>query len=241
MKGSGQNGIPLSSIPGVYGVPLSYVVRENQAPDHTRDFEGDFTEEIIACAPLNGPKFRADARKVHQLLKNFLTAESAKQWIRPLAPRGNGRDDMLELRRHNEGEGNQSRRITSADKYRETLHYKSERAMPWETFLDRMQKMFNIYKEEGEEMTENAKLRELFKHTKHPQLIESVKALDVRYNMDGLTYTQVATHLTAAVSKLPDYQMARHVSNVKTGGGRGNKPTHVRRDGNTIYATDGTI
>ena len=47
----------LSTIPGVYGVWLSYVVRENQAPDHTRDYEGDFTEEIIACTPLNGPKF----------------------------------------------------------------------------------------------------------------------------------------------------------------------------------------
>ena len=228
----------LSTIPGVYGVPLSYVVRENQAPDHTRDFEGDFTEEIIACAPLNGPKFRADACKVHQLLKNFLTAESAEQWIRPFAPRGNGRDDVC---RHYEVEGNQSRRIASADKYCETLHYKSERAMPWETFLDRMQKMFNIYKEEGEEMTENAKLRELFKRTKHPQLIESVKALEVRYDMDGLTYTQAANHLTAAVSKLPDYQMVRRVSNVKTGGGQGNKPTRVRRDGNSIYATDGTI
>ena len=231
----------LSMIPRVYGVPLSYVVHENQAPDHTRDFEGDFTEEIIACAPLNGPKFRVDARKVHQLLKNFLMAESAEQWIHPLAPRGNRRDDVLELRRHYEGEGNQSRRIASADKYRETLHYKSEHAMPWETFLDRMQKMFNIYKEEGEEMTENAKLRELFKRTKHPQLIESGKALEVRYDMDGLTYTQAANHLTAAVSKLPNYQMARRVSNVKTGGGQGNKSTCVRRDGNSIYATDGTI
>ena len=67
-------------------MPLSYVVRENEAPDHTRDFVGDFTEEIIACAPLDGPKFRADAHKVHQLLKNFLMAESAEQWIRPLAP-----------------------------------------------------------------------------------------------------------------------------------------------------------
>ena len=65
----------LSTIPGVYGVPLSYVVRDNEAPDHVRDFAGDFTEEIIACAPLDGPKFRADARKVHQLLKSFLTAE----------------------------------------------------------------------------------------------------------------------------------------------------------------------
>ena len=79
----------LSTIPGVYGVPLSYgvllssVVREKQVTDHTRDFDGDFTEEIIACALLDGPKFRAE---VHQLLKNFLTAESAEKWIRPLAP-----------------------------------------------------------------------------------------------------------------------------------------------------------
>ena len=71
----------LSTIPGVYGVPLSYVVCENEAPDHAHDFAGDFTEEIIACTPLDGPKFRADARKVHQLLKTFLTAESAEQWI----------------------------------------------------------------------------------------------------------------------------------------------------------------
>ena len=172
----------LSTIPGVYGVSLSYVVRENEAPDHARDFAGDFTEEIIACAPMDGPMVRADARKVHQLLKNFPMAESAEQWIRPLAPRGNGRDDVLEMCRHYEGEGNQSRRIASADKYRETLHYKSEFAMPWGTFLDRMQKMFNIYKEEGDEMTENTKLWELFKCTKHMQLIESMKALEDRYD-----------------------------------------------------------
>ena len=90
-------------------------------------------------------------------------------------------------------------------------------------------------------MTENAKLWELFKHTKHMQLVESVKALEVCYDMDSLTYTQAANHLTVAVSKLPDYQMAHHVSNVKTGGGGGNKQGHVHRDGNSIYATESTI
>ena len=35
--------------------------------------------------------------------------------------------------------------------------------------------------------------------------------------------------------------MARRVSNVKTVGGQGNKSTRVRCDGNSIYATDGTI
>ena len=120
----------LSTIPRVYGILLSYIIRDNDDPDHVRDFAGDFTEEIIACAPLNDPKFRADARKVHQLLKNFLTTESAEQWIWPLAPRCNSRDNVIELRRHYEGEGNQSRRIPSTDKYCETLHYESEHAMP---------------------------------------------------------------------------------------------------------------
>ena len=40
-----------STIPGVRGVPLSYVVRENEAPDHETDFGNDFTASSIACAP----------------------------------------------------------------------------------------------------------------------------------------------------------------------------------------------
>ena len=77
-------------------------------------------------------------------------------------------------------------------------------------------------------MTENTKLRELFKHTKHTQLTESVKALEVRYNMDGLTYAQAANHLTTAASKLPDYRMVRRVSNIKTAGAGGNKQGRSR-------------
>ena len=31
----------ISTIPGVWGVPLLYVVRENAAPDHETDFGND--------------------------------------------------------------------------------------------------------------------------------------------------------------------------------------------------------
>ena len=71
-----------------------------------------------------------------------------------------------------------------------------------------MQKMFNIFKEEGEQLTENAKVRELFKCVQHMQLQDTVKALRVRYNLDGITYTEAANHLTAAVSELPEFQLA---------------------------------
>ena len=119
----------LSMIPGVRGVPLLYVVRENDAPDHKTDFGSDFIARSIACAPLDDASFRPDAREVHQLLMNFLVAESAEQWIKDLAPRVNGRRDLEALRSHYGGEGNTSRRITMAEKLHESLHYKSAKSM----------------------------------------------------------------------------------------------------------------
>ena len=49
------------------------------------------------------------------------------------------------------GEGNASRRIATAERVREGLHYKNERSLAFSIFLDCMQKMFSIYEEEGEE------------------------------------------------------------------------------------------
>ena len=164
-------------------------------------------------------------------------AESAEQWIKDLTPRVNGRRDMEALRNHYGGEGNASRRIATVEKLHESLHYKSERSLPFSTFLDRMQKMFNIFKEDGEQLTKNAKVRELFTRVQHTQLQDTVKALRVRYDLDGITYTEAANHLTSAVSELPEFQLARRVSAVNhiCGGGKGKH----KRD--SIYAGDGTI
>ena len=95
---------------------------------------------------------------------------------------------------------------------REGLHYKNERSLTFSIFLDRMQKMFNIYEEEGEEFTENDKLHELFKQVQHPQLQDTSKALKVCFDMEGITYTQAANPLTAAVSELPEYHLTCKVS-----------------------------
>ena len=231
----------LSTIPGVKGIPLSYVVRANEAPDHETNFEGDFVAHSIACAPLNNATFHADARKVHQLLMNFLVAESAEQWIKNLAPRVNGRLDMEALHNHYGGEGNASRCIATAEKLRETLHYKSKRSMPFSTFLDRMQKMFNIFQEEGEELTENARVRELLKCVQNNQLQDTAKALRVQFDLDGISYTEAANHLTSAVSELPEYLLACHVSSLKPIRGGGSEEGKNKFKWDSIYADDGTI
>ena len=148
----------LSTIPGVYGIPLSYVIRQNNESQHDQDFGEDFTQEMISCVSLRGANFRADSRKVHQLHKNYLVAESAEQWIHNIEHLNNGRRDMQALRNHYQGKGNTSRCIATVEILKETLHYESECSLTFTTFLDRMQKMFNIFQKEGEELSENAKL-----------------------------------------------------------------------------------
>ena len=201
----------LSTIPGVNGIPLSYVIRESQVPDRDIDYPS-FNERAIAYAPLTGPNFQADARKVHQLLKSFLQTETAEQWIKPIARRLSGRDDMIALRNHYSGEGNTSRRIAQAEGYRDTLYYKHEKSLSFSNFLDKIQKMFNMFQEEGESITEQAKVRMLLKKIQHPQMQNAVSALHIRAQLDSVTFTECANHLSAIVSELPDHQLNRKVS-----------------------------
>ena len=128
----------LSMIPGSFHVPLSYVFREQEDPDHDRDFGDNFVSEIIACAPLHGAHFRADSRRIHQLLKNYLVVETAEQWIKNLEPHADSRRDMLALQELYSGEGNASWRIATAERMREGLHYKNNRSLAFSIFLDRM-------------------------------------------------------------------------------------------------------
>ena len=235
----------LSTIPGVNGIPLSYVVRENEFPIEGAEY-GSFNEQAIACAPLSGDVFQADARKVHQLIKSFLQTESAEQWIKPFAKRQSGRLDMDALRKHYSGEGNTSRRIAVAERIRYTLHYKNERALSFSTFLDKMQKMFNIFEEEKEVISEQAKVCMLLKKVEHPQLQDAVGALRVRATMDGITFTECANHLSAQVSELPDNQSNRKFSGALTD--RNNDPKRIRGGGakesakrKGIYMPDGSV
>ena len=235
----------LSTIHGVNGIPLSYVIREREIPDRTVDYPS-FNERAIACAPLVGTNFQADARKVHQLLKSFLQTETAEQWIKPIARRQSGREDMIALRNHYTGEGNTSRRIAQAEGYRDTLYYKHKKSLSFSNFLDKIQKMFNMFQEEGESITEQAKVRMLLKKIQHPQLQNAVSALRIRAQLDSVTFTECANHLSAIVSELPDHQLNRKVSASDSkpkpkrirGGGQGNNLASKRKG---IHMPDGSV
>lgn len=217
---------------GSSGVPLSYVIRENDAPDTTTT-HGDYISQTIACAPLNGEHFDADKLTVFNFIVSFTTGQPSGDWVKDTLKHANGRRSMKALRDHFLGEGNATRSLASAESLRATLHYKNERSMAFETFLTQCQRMFNIFNQENEPMSEDAKIRFLFQAIQHKDLLVAVEALKAQQTAgSNLTYTACCNHLTTAVSQLPEYiQRNRNISGVKIG---------AVKTG-SIYNEDGTI
>ena len=132
-------------------------------------------------------------------------AETAEQWIKSIEKRVNGWDDFDVFRRHYSGEGNVSHRATTADHLQNALHYKIKCGLSFTTFLYRTHKLFNIFRDEEEAMADSTQVPELFRRVQSPQLQDTFKSLEVRDNLDGITYLEAYKHLTAVVSNTPDY------------------------------------
>ena len=81
-----------------------------------------------------------------------------------------------------------------------------------------MQKMFNIFCDEGEQMADSTQVRELFRRVQHQQLQDTVKALEVKDELDGITYSEASNHLTASVSNIPEYQFYWKISSIQYSG-----------------------
>ena len=127
----------LSTILGINGVPLSYVVRENLEP--TPECHETFVQKCIACAPLTGPHFETDPRRVLQLATSFTQGDISEQWIKIHARKQNSRIDIEAIYTHYKGAGNTTLRIAETIRLSETLHYKSERSLSFTTLLAKKQ------------------------------------------------------------------------------------------------------
>ena len=79
--------------------------------------------------------------------------------------------------------------------------------------------MFNIFSEEGGQMTDNTQMRKIFSRVQHPQLQDNVKAIEVRPDLDCITYSEATNQLKTFVSKMPEYQLSLKVSLVQASGG----------------------
>ena len=111
---------------GASGVPLSYIIRENDQPDNTGNHP-DFVTETVACAPLTGEYYMADRTSVFKMIVSFTTGQPSGDWIKSTLRYSDGRRSMEDLRRNFSGEGNATRNLVEAERMQESIHDKGER------------------------------------------------------------------------------------------------------------------
>ena len=125
--------ITLCQIIGVRGVPLTYVIRDNDAPNFDAGLPYD--EAATNGMTLTGEEFKQDARTVHKIiLKNVHEDSDAYTYIKTLIRHRNGRRDMQALRERYSSDATKQAIINKAKNDLQNLCYKNERSFSFKKF-----------------------------------------------------------------------------------------------------------
>ena len=132
------------TILGQVGFPLRYEIRNSEAPDYTIESQPNYNFEqfSINCMLVTGLTYKTYARKLHQLIHEFVQGETAETWIKPKEGKQYGKLGYLSLLAHYGGKGNKALQIKEAEALCTFLIYKNKRSMSFEKFLTNIQKMF---------------------------------------------------------------------------------------------------
>lgn len=173
----------LRTISGRNGVPLSYVIRDNEDPDPTPN--PSFLDDYVAMAPLRGAAYTEDAGVVHTLLASFISGnETAEAKVQAYLDNRDGRMDYLSIKEHYEGVGIHAKNIIWAEKVISDIFYNGERkpTMWWDKFEQELVQAYVIFDrvEKREVHSDQTKLRTLLRKVQADFLEATKASIDVR-------------------------------------------------------------
>jgi hypothetical protein len=213
---------------GSKGVPLSHVIREDEAPQPN----GHATWELkaIHAAPLTGLDYEADQMTVHLFILNNVSEESdACTYIQPLLRRNDGRRDVLALRERYENEATIQTRVNMANKTWDLLEYKNERAMTFESFCKKFQRALQHFDRAQRPKHPGDIVDWIWGHIQNSELTQTVAALKASQGTSQRTpaeiLQEIAKEMPNLLKSFPRVS-ALEVSELKT-------------DGNSNFTFDG--
>ena len=109
----------LKIIVGAQVIPLSYVIRENNAPDQTE--HDTWEEKAVLSVPLTGILYNKDNLTFHNIiLRNIADASDAFTYVKPYTKKDYGRTDMKVLRSRYENVAMQEKYVSKSNRTIET-------------------------------------------------------------------------------------------------------------------------
>ena len=242
----------LRQLPGRFGHPLAYVIRddENIIFDH-EDWDVTLHDHYIAAAALNGDTFKLDTLEVHSFVVAFVAGNTkAEAAIYNQRENQCGREDWKALKKVYEGDGAFKVEVVDAEHTLETMFYSGEKdgRLKWQTFESRLVTAFhdkNKNSRQGTIMYDDIeKIKKLLKMVRSCAQLKDI-ALSIqrdlgRANFGNLTFEQVLDDMrNIVVTEMKRYQPGgqRNIQNANSDrngpylgrGGRGGR--HAGRGG----------
>ena len=230
----------LRAIPGVNGIPLSYVIRDHEAPHIADDPTMDFLDNYIHRCNLDGQYYDTDNLEVHTYIMHFISGNSvAEAKITAHGQVNDGRADFIALKDHFEGIGINAHEISRAQRILTSLYYAGEKKphMWWAEFEKEMSRAFAIFdKVEGRQVhSDEMKLRILLPKISADFLKQTTAAINVEIAKVPMTITYadaISTFRNAVAQKYPPdvgnannrtRRVVNEVYSGRGGGGRGGR------------------
>ena len=228
--------ITLCQIIGVRGVPLTYVIRDNDAPNFDAGLPYD--EAVINGMTLTGEEFKQDARTVHKIiLKNVHEDSDAYTYIKTLIRHRNGRRDMQALRERYSSDATKQAIINKAKNDLQNLCYKNERSFSFEKFSSKLQKAYDELEDNGRAVNNGDIVDGLWKRIQSADIQLYVASLKIEYQRSPRSYKLILQDIAAEVGNATP-------SGNNFGGGRGVSATYTKSGPcpkKGVHTSDGSV
>jgi len=178
----------LSIAYGSKGVPLLYVISNNEAPrvvfddvdEHGNIIVPTWEELAIDAAHLTGLDYEADWKTVHLFITNNVDEDSdAHAYIYPLVSKNDGRKDWRALDARYDNEATTQARVNQANTTWDMLIYKNECALPFEAFCCKLTKSLQHFKKAGRPKHDGDVIDWIWGHIQNTELSQHLSALKV--------------------------------------------------------------
>ena len=206
----------LGAIIGAKGIPLTYVIWENDAPILAgRD---TWEEMAIAGAPLTGRDYKRDCTTVHQIIVRNITKDSdAFTYIKPHLKHENGRKHIKALLGRYESAAGIQERVAEANRTLQNLRYRNKRAMSFEAFSAKMQGAIDELENCGRAEHNANIVDKLWARIQNVELQSYVEALKVDYQRNPRPFQMILQDIASQVPTLTQGStFRRNVSQVSS-------------------------
>ena len=228
--------ITLCQIIGVRGVPLTYVIHDNDASNFDAGLPYD--KAVTNGMTLTGEEFKQDARTVHKIiLKNVHEDSDAYTYIKTLIRHRNGRRDMQALRERYSSDATKQAIINKAKNDLQNLCYKNERSFSFEKFSSKLQKAYDELEDNGRAVNNGDIVDGLWKRIQSADIQLYVASLKIEYQRSPRSYKLILQDIAAEVGNATP-------SGNNFGGGRGVSATYTKSGPcpkKGVHTSDGSV